>query len=82
MGGPFYFWMGGMWVFPVIGMILMIIVISCIFVCRRGIDLCCQPWNHYDNRNLESAIEILSKRYAKGQITKEEYECMKKDILI
>ena len=29
----------------------------------------------------ESAVEILKKRYAKGEITKEEYDEMKKNIL-
>jgi len=28
----------------------------------------------------ETALEILNKRYAKGEITKEEYESMKKDL--
>jgi putative membrane protein len=34
--------------------------------------LCC--------KESESALEILRKRYAKGEITKEEFDRMKKDI--
>ncbi len=34
-----------------------------------------------DGQSAESPMEILKKRYAKGEITKEQFEEMKKDIL-
>ena len=34
-----------------------------------------------DEQGSESPMEVLKKRYAKGEITKEQFEEMKKDIL-
>ena len=39
-------------------------------------------YGHYESEEeRETAKEILRRRYAKGEITKEQYEQMKKDII-
>jgi putative membrane protein len=44
------------------------------------------PWgqnhdgHHSESKDSETPIEILKKRYAKGEITKEEFDQMKNDI--
>ena len=69
------FWMpwGGFFIMP----IFMIICVALIFFFffRR-------PASHLESGSYkaESAMEILKKRYARGEITKEEFERMKKDI--
>ena len=72
----------GMWIFPMI-MFAVIIILVFLFAGRRG--GCWFPWSgpgrYHGGGESESALEILKKRYAKGEITKDEFEQMKKDIL-
>jgi putative membrane protein len=59
---------GGGWLFMLLfwGAVIALIV----FLVRRT----------GEGRRGESAMDVLKRRYAKGEITKEEYESMKKDI--
>jgi len=75
---------GGMWFFPMFMFVIMIILFF-VFA-GRGRWGCRAPWwgsEGYSRKGEEtdSALEILKKRYANGDITKEEFEQMKKDIL-
>ena len=79
---PWIWHWGGMWIFPVI-MFAVMIIFFFVFFGRGG----CRPprWgpkgHHREGGETDSALEILKKRYAKGEITKQEFEQMKKDIL-
>ncbi len=79
---PDFFWMSGMWIFPISGMIMMVVVIYLVF--GRGNQR--SPWcglGRYNgtSENPESALDIVKKRYARGEITRDEFEQIKKDIL-
>lgn len=76
------FWMNGwfgMWIWPLLVIVLIVVLILYL---GKG----------YSGRNSrgsagdthapsETALDIVKKRYAKGEISKEEFEQMKKDIL-
>jgi putative membrane protein len=84
---PDYVWWGPMWFFPMAMPVIMLVVL---FLClyfmfgRGGVR---PPWHNTDRvsgpggQESESALEILKKRYASGEISKEEFEQIKKDIL-
>ncbi len=84
---PYYFGWGPMWFFPmVIPIILLVAMVFCLYFIsgRGGLR---PPW-HYPDRfygqggqESESALEILKKQYARGEITKEEFEQIRRDIL-
>jgi putative membrane protein len=64
-------WGGG--IMMILWMILIVALIYWVVrAARRGGNQLFQP---------ESAIEILKKRYARGEISKEEFEERKKDLL-
>ncbi len=80
--GPDNGWWGGFWIFPVIMCIIMMIF----FFRRSGRRGFRPPWmqdsdtHHRESTESETALDILKKRYAKGEISKEEFEEMKRDL--
>ncbi len=82
--GPEFFGWGGMWIFPIIFMVMGLCVVFFMFMMfRRGGFR--PPWQdsseyRREGRESETALEILKKRYAKGEIAREDYEEMKRDL--
>jgi putative membrane protein len=74
-----HFWWGGWWMFPMAMPVIMVVVLIALYFLfgRRGFRPPC--WDKYPGG--ESALDILKKRYAKGEISKEEFERIKKDLL-
>lgn len=66
------FFMGGMW----FGWIFWIIIIGAVIYLIVRLN----NQNSRFTQHSESALDILKKRYAKGEISKEEFEEKKKDI--
>jgi len=73
--------MGGfglMWLMPIFWILILGLIIWAVVVGVRGVS---EPrssdsaWSRAD-----SALEVLKKRYARGEINKEEYEEKKKDL--
>ncbi len=81
MGSESMSW-GGWWIFPIIMFVIMMVFCFSMFS-RRGFR---PPWSQdsdehrSESTGSETALDILKKRYAKGEITKEEFEQMKNDL--
>ena len=80
------YWTSWMWIFPILGLGVMIVFLILMFRCfSRGTTTGtpCPPCFPGGDRtsNQESAMEILKRRYAAGEIGKDEFESMKKDLL-
>lgn len=57
----------GMWFIPVLVILLVYLLVK-------------NNWRIKNGQNNESPAEILKRRYARGEITREQFEEMKKDI--
>jgi len=75
---PYQWWwhgmgfMGVMWIFPLLFLIVMVVFLF------RG-----PPWmwhRHGDGSQRETPREVLDRRFANGEITKEQYEDMKRTL--
>ena len=76
--GPWMMWGGhGMgWIFPLV--MIVVIIIFILSMGKRGGKM---PWcGSGESNDLETPLDILKKRYAKGEISKEEFEVIKKEL--
>ncbi len=70
-----WMWGGGMW-FGWIFWLVIIGIIVWLLINQSGR----YRYQNQVNPHIESPLDILKKRYAKGEITKEQFDQMKKDL--
>lgn len=71
---PDHMWWGGIWMmFPTLIFFIVLILVP-LFLWQRGCPF------KTSKEESKTPLEILKKRYAKGEISKDEFEQIKKDI--
>ena len=75
-----YFWQWHLWVFPMFMPIFWIVIIGLCLYFIFGRHRSSRTWVPARGFEDETALDILKKRYAKGEISQEEFERMKRDI--
>jgi putative membrane protein len=87
--GQHYGWMNemmgwGMWMIPWGWILIIILVVILIYaVAGRGGNRPAGPsmgLHMEDKQDLETPLDILKKRYARGEISRDDFEQMKKDL--
>ncbi|MFQ5997053.1 MAG: SHOCT domain-containing protein [Dehalococcoidales bacterium] len=68
---------GWMWLMPVFSILFLGLIIWAVVLLVRGLS----ESRSTESSKADSALEVLKKRYARGEINKEEYEEKKKDLV-
>ena len=76
--GPIGFWGGSMMFFP--GIIIIFIIMMFFMMSRKHGGMCGMGHESHEHSEGDDALKILKNRYAKGEITKKQYEDMKKEL--
>lgn len=79
--GPGFFWGSGMWVFPIMMMFIFAFVLYLIFGQGRFRRRWVSEFGNESSGHSETSLEIVKRRYAKGEISKEELEEIKRELL-
>jgi putative membrane protein len=77
---PEHYWSWHVWMFPMFVPIFWIIMLGLCLYFIFGRSGAKRPWSPGPGPESETALDILKKRYAKGEISKDEFEQMKRDI--
>ena len=77
---PEHYWQWHLWIFPMSMPILWLVIIGLCLYFIFGRRRSSRTWIPDRGFEGETALDILKKRYAKGEISKDEFEQMKRDI--
>lgn len=85
---PGVFWSSGVWIIPIVMIIMMLIMALVVRPMMSGRAGGRPPWMGADEDHRppseapgsETPLEILKRRFAKGEISKDEYEQMKREL--